>query len=297
MVTSPPLRLKWRDPAELEENPANWRRHPKAQLAALQDVLAEVGWAGALLYNEATGRLIDGHARKKLAPNGKVPVLVGSWTEEQERKILATLDPIGEMAVAHEAQVEALLATVRSDSDAIQALLDSVREQAGISLPQEPLLDPEPQIDRAAELQAKWGTAPGQDWQIDPHRLVCGDCREKAVVGRLWRDGGPKIRLVWTDPPYGVNLASKNERLNRTDRGGRVQRPIVGDDMEPDEVGALFCDALRATEGRTEPGAVVYAMVPPRQDAARFHRVPGARWLDLQGLFDLGKESVRYRGR
>jgi DNA modification methylase len=82
-------------------------------------------------------------------------------------------------------------------------------------------------------------------------------------VGRLWRDHGPKLRLLWSDPPYGVNLASKNERLNRTDRGGRVQRPIVGDGLKPDEVGALFRDALLATEGRTETGAGLYATVPP----------------------------------
>jgi len=117
-------------------------------------------------------------------------------------------------------------------------------------------------LDRAAELQMKWGTAAGQAWQIGPHRLVCGDCRDEGTVGRLWRDGGAKVRLVWTDPPYGVNLAAKNARLNRTDRGGRVQRPIVGDDMEPEEVGALFCDALLATKGRTEAGVGLYATVP-----------------------------------
>src|SRR5260370_40602406 len=61
----PPLRLEWRSPSELAENPANWRRHPDAQLAALSDVIAEVGWAGAGLYNERTGRLIDGHLRRK----------------------------------------------------------------------------------------------------------------------------------------------------------------------------------------------------------------------------------------
>src|SRR5262245_54175158 len=89
-----PLRLEWLDPVDLADNPANWRRHPQAQLSALTDVLAEVGWAGALLYNEATGRLIDGHARKTVSPGGKVPVLIGPWTLEQAKKILATLDPL-----------------------------------------------------------------------------------------------------------------------------------------------------------------------------------------------------------
>jgi hypothetical protein len=54
-----PLRLEWRTPAELAENPRNWRSHPQGQAAALDGLLDEVGWAGALLYNERTGRLID----------------------------------------------------------------------------------------------------------------------------------------------------------------------------------------------------------------------------------------------
>src|SRR3990167_4976182 len=91
----PSLRLEWRSPEELAENPHNWRTHPEPQLTALTDVIADVGWAGACLYNEQTGRLIDGHARKKVAlqqGSQKVPVLIGSWSPEQEAKILATLD-------------------------------------------------------------------------------------------------------------------------------------------------------------------------------------------------------------
>jgi hypothetical protein len=60
------------------------------QIKALEGMLNEVGWAGALLYNETTGRFIDGHARKKVSKGKKVPVLIGKWTEEQERKILLT---------------------------------------------------------------------------------------------------------------------------------------------------------------------------------------------------------------
>jgi hypothetical protein len=46
------LRLEWLDAAELQDNPGNWRLHPYAQEAALRDAKQEVGWAGALLYNE-----------------------------------------------------------------------------------------------------------------------------------------------------------------------------------------------------------------------------------------------------
>src|SRR5262249_13126391 len=107
-----PLRLEDRTPAELVENPKNWRRHPGAQRAALADVIAEVGWAGACLFNERTGRMIDGHLRHKIAQDQgceKIPVLIGSWDEATEAKILATLDPIGALAEADSAKLEALL--------------------------------------------------------------------------------------------------------------------------------------------------------------------------------------------
>ena len=61
------LRLEWMYAEELDDNPRNWRLHPYAQEMSLRDAKQEVGWAGALLYNERTKRLIDGHLRKKIA--------------------------------------------------------------------------------------------------------------------------------------------------------------------------------------------------------------------------------------
>lgn len=65
-----PLRLEWLEPAALPDNPANWRTHPEVQTAALDGVLRQLAemrdakpgsqWAGALAYNERTGRLVDG---------------------------------------------------------------------------------------------------------------------------------------------------------------------------------------------------------------------------------------------
>jgi hypothetical protein len=118
------LRLEYIDPADLKKNPRNWRLHPETQMRALSAVMEEVGWAGALLYNERTERLIDGAARKELFEGkGKVPVLIGSWDEATEKKILATLDPLGAMAEANEAALASLQAEIGSDSDALNQLL------------------------------------------------------------------------------------------------------------------------------------------------------------------------------
>src|SRR5271169_4645210 len=176
----------------------------------------------------------------------EVPVLVLDVTEEEADKILLTLDPLAAMAESDQAAIEALLETVRTDNRSVASLLERIAGEAAWQALNDPqqVVEVPAQIDRAAELQAKWRTAPGQAWQIGPHRLVCGDCREKAVVGRLWRDGGPKIRLLLTDPPYGVSYAAKNEFLNAIDRGNRVQVPIVGDHMSDEDTVALFTAAL-----------------------------------------------------
>ena len=52
--------------SELRPHPRNWRQHPPRQRDALRGVLAEVGYADALLARElpdGTLMLIDGHLR------------------------------------------------------------------------------------------------------------------------------------------------------------------------------------------------------------------------------------------
>src|SRR5262245_16695326 len=123
---TPSLRLEWRTAGELADNPRNWRKHPPAQMRALRAAKDAVGWAGAALYNEQTGRLIDGHARKRIAGRDElVPVLVGRWSEAEEATILATLDPVGALAQTDRAALQDLIAEAPDpSSDALKDLFD-----------------------------------------------------------------------------------------------------------------------------------------------------------------------------
>lgn len=112
-----PIRLEWVRADTLRANPRNWRRHGEGQLKAIRESLDGVGWAGVLLYNERTQRLIDGHGRLEVvAADAVVPVLVGSWTEQQENQILLTLDPISAMADFDAGSLVDLLADVDLDT-------------------------------------------------------------------------------------------------------------------------------------------------------------------------------------
>jgi len=125
-VTKAPLRLEWIEAGSLGDNPLNWRRHSQEQLQSIRELVQdpEIGWAGACLFNERTGRLIDGHARKQVVdPKTPVPVLVGNWSPEAEAKILATLDPVGAMASGDQGAYAKLIEQVEADGLWVRDLL------------------------------------------------------------------------------------------------------------------------------------------------------------------------------
>jgi len=113
---------------DLLPNPKNWRSHPKEQKDALQGILAEVGYADALLVRETEHgyMLLDGHLRAEVSPEQKVPVLVLDVTEKEADKILLTHDFITDMAVMKEEEFQELLNQTEIES---QALLDALQKQ------------------------------------------------------------------------------------------------------------------------------------------------------------------------
>ena len=120
---------------ELLPNPQNWRTHPQAQQDALKGILAEVGYASALLARELpTGQLqlIDGHLRAETTPDAEVPVLVLDVSESEAKKLLATFDPLGAMAEANTAALDALLREVETSSQAVGDMLTALAEEHGV---------------------------------------------------------------------------------------------------------------------------------------------------------------------
>jgi site-specific DNA-methyltransferase (adenine-specific) len=92
------------------------------------------------------------------------------------------------------------------------------------------------------------------------HRLICGDCTDAAVVARVM--GGERIRCVWTDPPYGVSYADKNEFLNALNRGNSNQTAIEHDHMNEADTEKLATCALSLAVAHAEKGASVYVACP-----------------------------------
>ncbi len=233
--------------SSLLPDPRNWRTHPKAQREALQGVLAEIGYAGALLARETPEglMLIDGHLRAETTPSAEVPVLVLDVDDEEAAKLLATLDPLAGMAVADDERLAEILRSVETSSDAVREMLANLAKEAGIRLGvEESDVDAEPQLGRADELRKEWGTERGQLWLLGDHRLLCGD--STGDVARLMQ--GERAACLWTDPPYGVGYV------------GGTGLSIENDDATG--LPELLRGAFTVADAVLKPGAPVYVCHP-----------------------------------
>lgn len=187
-------------PDQLLANPMNFRRHPEAQQKAIEGALNEVGFVQNVIVNHRTGRLIDGHLRVEVAlrkGHPSIPVVYVDLDENEERVVLATLDPITGMAFHDQALLDELLASVSVEDPALRALLDSMKSTGGGD-GEEGLTDE----DAVPEVQQEPVSVTGDVWLLGPHRVMCGDSTSVDDVGRLM--GGQRAQLLHADPPYGM---------------------------------------------------------------------------------------------
>ena len=238
-----PFELAWIPPGTGSPNPDQYVEHPDHQLDALRGLIFgnnggsnPVGWAGATVINERTPDhgwpeeqcgyfFIDGHARDQIAQDAgaaEIPALIGHWTPAEEKQLIALINPLAMMAQpVPEKQLQLLeeAALLADDPSVIEALTNLAADaEVALSLQNTAnawgsLADDDngPDVDpsRAEELQAKWQTETGQLWLLpsatiegEAHRILCGDSLNPADVTRVLN--GKQLRLLSTDPPYGV---------------------------------------------------------------------------------------------
>jgi len=137
---------------QFQANALNYRKHPQRQRDAVNGSLRELGWIAAVIENVRTGNLVDGHERvwQALRNNEDVPYLQVDLSEEEERLALAIFDPITNMAETDAAILDELLQDVNTGEAALQELLATLAEDAGIVPPNfEPVdMSEQPRLDQ-----------------------------------------------------------------------------------------------------------------------------------------------------
>lgn len=241
--------------SELIPNPKNWRTHPVAQQDALKGILAEVGFAGAVLARELDDgslMLIDGHMRAETTNDQEIPVLILDVDEAESDKLLATFDPIAAMAESDPQALDALLRNVNTGSEALQKMLADLAEGAGLYLDEKEVVEdeiPEPPEDPI--------TKSGDLWVLGDHRLLCGDSTTVTEVKKLM--GDDRTDLMLTDPPYNVALGMNETAEQAKARNRRVDGKVVANDSMSDADFRRFLVAcFKNAFNSMKPGASFY---------------------------------------
>ena len=205
----------------------NPRQLTKEQHAQLKDSIQRFGLVDPLIVNKNKDRdniLVGGHQRLRIAKElgmKKIPCVEVDLSLDQEKELNIRLNKnVGGWdydSLANYFDVGELMDWGFTDDE-----LQFYEEE-----PEQGLIDDDeiPEVEEAI-------TKHGDLWMLGEHRLLCGDATKKEDVDLLM--DGNKADMVFTDPPYGMNLDAEGFDKMPTAKGTKHHSysKIIGDDKD-----------------------------------------------------------------
>lgn len=203
---------------EIKFDKKNYRTHNDRNKILIKKSLKECGGARSIVI-DSENEIICGNGCYEQAQKLKMPVRIietdGSEliavkrvdlkTNDEKRKQLAIMD--NSTSDSSEFDLESL----QADFD-VEQLQDWGLDVEFESLEEQEIIEDE--VPEEVETKCKLGDI----WQLDNHRLMCGDSTSITDVEKLM--DGAKADMVFTDPPYGMKKESDgvlNDNLNYDD--------------------------------------------------------------------------------
>ena len=203
----------------------NPRQLTKDQYQGLKDSITRFGLVDPVIVNKHKDRkniIVGGHQRVKVAKDlgfKDVPCAEVSLTLDKERELNIRLNRnTGEWdwdSLANYFDVSDLLEWGFTDDD--------------LQFKEPELVEGKIEDDEIPEVEEAI-TKPGDMWILGEHRVLCGDATKREDVDQLME--GQKADMVFTDPPYGIDLLGKNKKIGGDGTLGKskVYRAVINDD-------------------------------------------------------------------
>lgn len=192
----------------LAEYPNNPRQHDSEQIIKIQRSIESFGFINPILVDEK-GQIIAGHARLKaaqLAHMEKVPVIrLGHLSEGQKRAYRIADNKLAELGTwsiellqmefkaLDELKLDMPLTITGYDMGDIDLILEGKETKIDPKANNIPFIPDNEIVSQEGDI-----------WQLDKHRLICGNSLKKETLTALMED--KKADMVFTDPPYNVKI-------------------------------------------------------------------------------------------
>jgi len=210
-----------------------WDKNPRKNDHAVQavaDSIRRFGFGQPIIARAADRVVIGGHTRLKAAQKlglDKVPVRFLDLDPAEAAALALADNKLGELAEWDEEAVAEILGELEQQGTPIDGLGwddDELKALLGDGIEAAPPSDEAPEVDEEGEPDSMAGTL----YQLGPHRLVCGDSTKPETWSSLL--GDERAQMVWTDPPYGMALDVRYERMHKARRKTDTRfRPVEGD--------------------------------------------------------------------
>ena len=212
--------------------PDNPRKNDNA-VDAVAESIKQCGYCSPIVIDE-DNVILAGHTRlkalKKLKWKEVECVRKTGLTEEQKKKYRILDNKTNELAEWDFDLLEEEIADLDFDGFDFGFEFNSGEDDAEI------IEDEVPEVNEEIEPTVKLGDI----WQLGRHRLMCGDSTDKTTVERLM--DGKKADMVFTDPPYGMNLDTDYSGMQGNGRKGKKYDKVIGDneDFSPLLITSIF---------------------------------------------------------
>ena len=231
-----------------ENNP----RNNTAAVPAVAKSLQSFGWKQPIVIDK-DGTIVVGHTRYLAAKQLLADTQDAKWnvlpcviaddlTEDEITAYRLADNKTNELAIWDDMKLEGELAKIAdSEIDMSMFGFDSDALDEPFSDTSETVED-----DYEEQLPEEPKSKLGEIYQLGRHRLMCGDSTDPAVIDRLM--DGVKADMVFTDPPYGMNLdtdfSSMQSHLDfakeKGSTGGKKYEQGNVDEFHPEMIDAVL---------------------------------------------------------
>lgn len=219
----------------------NSRTHSDEQIAQIAASIKEFGWTNPILVDGSNG-IIAGHGRlmaaRKLGFKEVPTIELADLTETQKKAYIIADNRLALNAGWDNEMLTIELNDLLADGFALEMLGFDPKELNALldSEVVEGLTDE----DAVPEVPDEPKTKMGDIYQLGNHRLMCGDSTSIDAVDKLM--DGKSVDMVYTDPPYGISIVTRNKVGGGGFFGGKKNAgktkyvessnfaPIAGDD-------------------------------------------------------------------
>ncbi len=263
------LSIEHRAPETLRPWIRNARTHSGKQVRQIADSIETFGFTNPVIIDDA-GSILAGHGRveaAKLLGLATVPCVGVEHMSQAQKRAYVLAD--NKLAL-NAGWDEDLLAKELGELLELQDL-DFDVGVTGFTIPEidslvdglEPQEDGEPEADALPPLvEGEPVCKVGDVWQLGPHRLVCGDALDPAVVDQLL--GGEQARMVFTDPPYNVAI---NGHVSGLGKVRHREFAMASGEMTSSQFASFLEGAFRNMADHAMDGSIHYVCMDWRHMA------------------------------